>query len=117
MCFVTGGVTKQSSQSIGEIAGSCTMAKKPKKALIKRTHKNNGRTTVDAYKKQRPKFTGAKSATTSYELFIEKVQKPERYKDAILGLRHNHQLHEFVEWALKRLIDSKFENRFSIQPE
>jgi hypothetical protein len=44
-------------------------------------------------------------------------QKANAYKDTILDLRHDHRLHEFVEWAVKRVIDSKFENRFSIQPE
>jgi hypothetical protein len=83
-----------------------------KKAISK-----NGRTTVAGHKKQRPKFAGAKSAATSYEFFFEEVQKPERYRDTILDLRHDHRLHEFVEWAVKRLIDSKFEHRFSIQPE
>lgn len=94
------------------------MAKKTTKTTpVKKAISKNGRTSVDAREKQMPKFRDAKSAATSYELFFEEIQKPERYKDTILGLRHKYKLHEFVEWALKRLIDSKFENRFSIQPE
>ncbi|HEV2664723.1 MAG TPA: hypothetical protein VG324_07425, partial [Blastocatellia bacterium] len=58
-----------------------------------------------------------KSAPTSFEAFFEEVQKPERYKNTILHLRSKYRLHAFVEWVLKRLIDSKYENRFSVQPE
>ncbi|MBO0797407.1 MAG: hypothetical protein J2P31_01170 [Blastocatellia bacterium] len=73
------------------------MAKKKTKTTKK------DRSTIEAHKKQRPKFAGAKSAPNSYEFVFEEIQKPECYGSIIMKLRGKHRLHEFVEWALKRL--------------
>lgn len=56
-------------------------------------------------------------AIATREALFEEIQKPEAYKSIILDLRRGNRLHDFVEWALKRIIQQTFGERFSLQPE